>query len=269
MEKREGNKSTEHTPEQNPTVIVNEVTEHLTNNPSNQAGQISEQNFLIPNSSNPKNIGLMVVSIIAGILVLVACGLTIFALASSDEKSATTISTSDPSTAETNATSTTARTTTTDNATETTTTNPETLSKYDWQEFSSEEGKFSAEYPIEPERIINSGLTFWIAEIGNSGYSINYFDIAPETEFDLKNSLDRASESAFGSEIIESEPKVVNGQDCQTGYAEGTRDAVLAAGTMLVCRSTSRVYFVQTIGVKGELEQIDIDRFMNSFKIND
>ncbi|OIP78321.1 MAG: hypothetical protein AUK48_01875 [Oscillatoriales cyanobacterium CG2_30_44_21] len=150
-----------------------------------------------------------------------------------------------------------------------------------WQDYNSEAGKFSVQVPSKPqeqsqEQATDVGtikLNMLISEANDSGYFIGYADFPSKlaNPEDIQKGL---ADSVKGSVAnikgeVESEKEYLLGEvPCRDFEAIGKVQStdVLMKGRF--CLADKRLYQLFALGSQANLSKTDVDRFINSFKIN-
>lgn len=157
---------------------------------------------------------------------------------------------------------------------------PKTSASDGWQDYKSSVGKFSVQLPSKPQEqsqdqttdVGTIKLNMVIAEASDSGYFVGYADFPNKiaNPADVQKGL---AESVKGSVAnlkgkIKSEKESLLGDvPCRDFEAAGkvkTTD-VLIKGRF--CLDDNRLYQVFALGAKDGLAVADVDRFINSFKL--
>lgn len=141
--------------------------------------------------------------------------------------------------------------------------------KINWKEFSDPAGKFSAEFPGEPKKEVRSQMgltmTMHLVELRNGAYGVSVVDVPPGTPINYPGAIQGMAASNDGTVTKQNDWKFegATGKEVEmtikkpkTGYASA-RIIVL----------NNRMYQVLAIGTNTSLDNADVKKFFDSFKI--
>lgn len=150
-----------------------------------------------------------------------------------------------------------------------------------WQDYQSTPGRFSLQVPGKPqeqsqEQPTETGtvkVNMVITEANNSGYFVGYADIPDKSAapVDVQKSLGESIKSSVANingELKSEQEYKLGTFPCRDFDATGkvqTTDVIMKGR---FCISENRMYQVFALGSKENLETKDVERFINSFKIN-
>jgi hypothetical protein len=162
-----------------------------------------------------------------------------------------------------------------------TTASPAANADIAWQDYQSATGKFSLQVPGKPqeqsqEQPTEAGtvkVNMVITEANNSGYFVGYADIPDKSAapVDVQKSLGESIKSSVANingELKSEQEYKLGTFPCRDFDATGkvqTTDVIMKGR---FCISENRMYQVFALGSKENLETKDMERFINSFKIN-
>ena len=149
-----------------------------------------------------------------------------------------------------------------------------------WQDYKSSTGKFSVQLPSKPQEqsqdqttdVGTIKLNMVIAEASDSGYFVGYADFpnkianADDVQKGLADSV-KGSVANLKGEIKSEKESLLGDVPCRDFEAIGKVKAtdVLMKGRF--CLADNRLYQVFALGAKDGLASADVDRFINSFKL--
>lgn len=153
----------------------------------------------------------------------------------------------------------------------------------DWKDFSSDKGLFTISMPSTPKQSTQSvdtaagkvDITMFTAQIGAAAYLVSYSDYPEEVmaQADPLKVLDGAmngSVTNFSGTVIESKDISINDNPGKEFTANGKvnnpGDGSLRGRIYLV---KNRLYQVIVIGLKDKMATADINKYLQSFKLNE
>jgi hypothetical protein len=157
---------------------------------------------------------------------------------------------------------------------------PKTNGSEGWQDYKSSTGKFSVQLPSKPQEqsqdqttdVGTIKLNMVIAEASDSGYFVGYADFPnkianpADVQKGLADSV-KGSVANLKGEIRSEKESLLGDVPCRDFEAVGKVKAtdVLMKGRF--CLADNRLYQVFALGAKDGLAAADVDRFINSFKL--
>ena len=145
--------------------------------------------------------------------------------------------------------------------------------KFDWKLYTSEEGRYQAEFPGDPvEQTFpppagtNLEIKGVLLEVNNKlALLTSYFDVPAGTPVDMDAALAGAAKGGVGGEITSVEDRTVSGNPCKYGVSTGTSSGQDANLKVLGCQASNRVYTAQIISINNEpFTDEEANRFFNS-----
>ncbi len=144
-----------------------------------------------------------------------------------------------------------------------------------WQEYKSEQGKFSVQMPNKPQEQTqnqkNVKLNIVAAEVGPSAYFVGYADFPDkvqesEIQAGLTQSVKGVMTNLQGEIKTDKETKLDN-YPCRDFDGVGKIDKVEINIKGRFCFVENRLYQVFALGDKTKISPADVDKFIESFKL--
>lgn len=159
---------------------------------------------------------------------------------------------------------------------------PETGSSTGWQDYSSSAGKFSVQVPSKPQEVSQEKKTdvgtikinMAVSELNSSAYMASYNDYPekfPEAEVQtrLTEGVKGFVTGSINGELKSSKESKLGETPCQDFEATGKIQSINASAKGKICIADNiRLYQVVAVGPSDKLSNADVDRFIDSFKIN-
>jgi hypothetical protein len=151
-----------------------------------------------------------------------------------------------------------------------------------WQDYSSSAGKFSVQVPSKPQEVSQEKKTevgvikinMAVSESNSSAYMASYNDYPakfPEAEVQtrLTEGVKGFVTGSIKGEIKSSKESKLGETPCQDFEATGKIQSINASAKGKICIADNiRLYQVVAVGPSDKLSSADVDRFIDSFKIN-
>jgi hypothetical protein len=151
-----------------------------------------------------------------------------------------------------------------------------------WQDYSSSAGKFSVQVPSKPQEVSQEKKTdvgtikinMAVSELNSSAYMASYNDYPekfPEAEIQtrLTEGVKGFVTGSIKGEIKSSKSSKLGEIPCQDFEATGKIQSINASAKGRICIANNiRLYQVVSVGPSDKLSNADVDRFIDSFKIN-
>ncbi len=169
---------------------------------------------------------------------------------------------------------------TTDNKSDTKSDPKSTANAAGWQDYKSSAGKFSIQVPSKPQEqsqdqttdVGTIKLNMVIAEANDSGYFVGYADFPNKiaNPADIQKGLGdsvKGSVANLKGEIKSEKEYLLGDIPCRDFEAGGKVQATDVSMKGRFCLADNRLYQVFALGAKDKISNTDVDRFINSFKI--
>jgi hypothetical protein len=151
-----------------------------------------------------------------------------------------------------------------------------------WQDYSSSAGKFSVQVPSKPQEVSQEKKTevgvikinMAVSELNSSAYMASYNDYPekfPEAEIQtrLTEGVKGFVTGSIKGELKSSKESKLGDTPCQDFEATGKIQSINASAKGKICIADNiRLYQVVAVGPSDKLSNADVDRFIDSFKIN-
>jgi hypothetical protein len=169
---------------------------------------------------------------------------------------------------------------TTDNKSDTKSDPKSTANAAGWQDYKSSAGKFSIQVPSKPQEqsqdqqtdVGNIKLNMVIAEANDSGYFVGYADFPNKiaNPADIQKGLGdsvKGSVANLKGEIKSEKEYLLGDIPCRDFEAGGKVQTTDVSMKGRFCLADNRLYQVFALGAKDKISDTDVDRFINSFKV--